>query len=65
MLSFILALVSSKSLIVPFLAIIAVLVQFFGYGYGFLKSSIIISFSKKEIEQQFPTLFFKVNKNDI
>ena len=65
MLSFILALVSSKSLIVPFLAIIAVLVQFFGYGYGFLKSSIIMSFSKKEIEQQFPTLFFKVNKNDI
>ena len=63
--SFILAFVSSKSLIVPFLSLIAIMIQFFGYGFGFLKSALILSMSKKDIEQQFPDLFFKVNKNDI
>ncbi len=63
--SFIIALVSTKNLIVPFLAIIAIMVQFFGYGYGFLKSTLILSLSKKSAEQLFPNLFFKVNQDDI
>lgn len=63
--SFILALVSSKSIIVPFLALIAIVIQFFGYGYGFVKSWIIMSFSKKEVERQFPKLFFKIDQNDL
>lgn len=59
--SFMLVLVKTKNVIVPFLAIIAIIVQFFGYGYGFLKSTLILSLSKKNAEQLFPNLFFKVN----
>ena len=41
------------------LSIFAILVQFFGYGYGFLKSTIAIEIFKKEPEVYFPNLFFK------
>jgi glycosyltransferase involved in cell wall biosynthesis len=58
--SFIIALISTKNIIVPFLSIIAIIIQFFGYGYGFLKSTLILSFSNKNIEQRFPNLFFKI-----
>ncbi len=58
--SFIMALISTKNIIVPFLSIIAIIIQFFGYGYGFLKSTLILSFSNKNIEKQFPNLFFKI-----
>ncbi|MCF6295058.1 MAG: glycosyltransferase [Flavobacteriaceae bacterium] len=61
--SFIIALISTKNIIVPFLSIIAIIIQFFGYGYGFLKSTLILSFSNKNIEQQFPNLFFKIKQN--
>jgi len=54
------ALIKTRSLKVAFLAILAIIIQFFGYGYGFLKSTLILIFSKKDIEQQFPDLFFKV-----
>ncbi len=57
--SFIYAFIRTKNIIVPFLSIIAIIVQFFGYGYGFLKSTLILSFSNKDIEQQFSNLFFK------
>ncbi len=49
---------STGSVTTAFTAIIAVLVQFLGYGYGFLKSTILITFSKKSPEQLFPELFF-------
>ena len=61
--SFILALIRTKSIIVPFLAIIAIMVQFFGYGYGFLKSTLILFGSRKSAEQLFPSMFFKVNQD--
>ncbi|RLD30213.1 MAG: glycosyl transferase family 2 [Bacteroidetes bacterium] len=64
-LSFILALINTKNIVVPFLAIIAIIIQFFGYGYGFLKSTLILSLSNKDTELQFPNLFFKINKDDI
>lgn len=64
-LCFVLALVKSKSLMVPFLSIIAILIQFFGYGYGFIKSKLIMILVNKDTEQQFPNLFFKVSENDI
>jgi len=36
------------------------LIQFFGYGYGFIKSLIMINiFSNKKIESIFPNMFFK------
>ena len=40
-------------------SVIAVLVQFVGYGLGFLKSIILINFSKKNPRQLFPELFFE------
>jgi glycosyltransferase involved in cell wall biosynthesis len=63
--SFVWALKSTKSFAVPFLVLTAIIVQFFGYGYGFIKSWIIMSFSHKEVERQFPNLFFKIDDNDI
>ncbi|UII75599.1 glycosyltransferase [Flagellimonas sp. HMM57] len=54
------ALIKNKSLKVAFLAIFAALTQFTGYGLGFLKSTILLNFSKKEPEALLPKLFFKV-----
>lgn len=44
---------------VAFLALYAALTQFTGYGTGFLKSSILLAFSRKEPQELFPKLFFK------
>ena len=57
--AFLLALVNTKSLVVAILAIPAMLVQFFGYGYGFLKSTLAVSVLNKDPENHFPKLFFK------
>ncbi|KAB1067277.1 glycosyltransferase [Tamlana haliotis] len=57
--AFVLALVNSKSLVVALLAIPAILIQFFGYGYGFLKSTWVVSVQKKNPKTYFPKLFFK------
>lgn len=56
---FVLALITTKSIIVALYAIPAIVVQFFGYGFGFLKSTIIIGVFKKDPKQFFPELFFK------
>lgn len=56
---FIDASLKSKKLGVAFMAILAVLIQFFGYGFGFLKSTILLTFSKKSHQELFPDLFFK------
>ncbi|MDW5289409.1 glycosyltransferase [Formosa sp. PL04] len=61
-LAFFLALLQSKSIIVALLAIPAILVQFEGYGYGFLKSFVNIQLFKKDAERVFPELFFKLSK---
>ena len=42
-----------------FLAPFALLVQYTGYGLGFLKSTILLTFSGKKPEDIFPGLFFK------
>ncbi|MEN8798372.1 MAG: glycosyl transferase family 2, partial [Flavobacteriaceae bacterium] len=47
------------SLQIGLLAIPAVLIQFAGYGYGFLKSNILVNFSKKKPRELFPKLFFE------
>ncbi|WP_136481410.1 glycosyltransferase [Cognatitamlana onchidii] len=54
-----LALISTKNIVVAMLAIPAILVQFIGYGYGFLKSTIAITVLNKRPENQFPNLFFR------
>jgi len=55
---FIDAILKTKSIKIAFLAVFATYVQFFGYGYGFLKSFINISLLKKEERKTFPELFF-------
>lgn len=57
--AFIFALVSSRKIGLAFLAVIAIAVQFFGYGIGFLKSTLAIKFLKQNPEEKFPKLFFK------
>jgi len=56
--AFFVALVSTNNVIVSTLSIIAIVVQFLGYGYGFLKSTILIGILNKNPEKQFPELFF-------
>lgn len=53
------ALFKERSVVIACLAIYAALTQFFGYGIGFIKSTMLLNFSKKEPEELFPKLFFK------
>ncbi len=52
------SLLKNKSLSVAFLSIGAVCIQFIGYGFGFLKSTFWINFSRKKPNELFPKLFF-------
>lgn len=52
------AVLRNRSLGVALLAIFAVLVQFTAYGIGFLKSTFLVTFSKREPSELFPELFF-------
>ena len=56
---FISALISTKNVVIAFQSLLAVTLQFFGYGLAFIKSTLMLSFSKRPIEQTFPKLFFK------
>ena len=58
------AILSTKSLKVAVMALFATLVQFTGYGFGFLKSVIYTTVSNKPAEVLFPKLFFKT-KNEL
>lgn len=51
--------IKNKSIYIGLLSLVAVFVQFFGYGIAFLKSSILIGLLKKSPQEQFPSLFFK------
>ena len=57
--AFLLALISTKNVLVSLLSLVAIGIQFFGYGYGFLKSTLAIGVFKKTPEAYFPNLFFK------
>ncbi|WP_442845906.1 glycosyltransferase [Leeuwenhoekiella sp. H156] len=48
----------TRSVYLGLLAVVAVLVQFTGYGLGFLESFLKVRFLKKEPRQSFPHLFF-------
>ena len=56
---FIMALNSISNVIASILCIPAVLIQFSGYGIGFLKSFFKLKISKKSETKLFPKLFFK------
>ncbi|TYA71502.1 glycosyltransferase [Seonamhaeicola marinus] len=58
-LAFVLAIASTKSLVVALLAVPAICIQFFGYGYGFFKSTLFVGVFNKNPEEHFPKLFFK------
>ena len=56
---FIMALYSTKNIKISLMSIWATIVQFYGYGRGFLVSSLKILFIKKSMEDIFPNLFFR------
>ena len=49
----------NKSLYIGILSVFAVFIQFFGYGFAFIKSYWFTSVLNKEPQKQFPFLFFK------
>lgn len=53
------AAIKTKSFYIALLALRAVMVQFSGYGYGFLISMVNIRLLNKNPEEVFPKLFFK------
>lgn len=55
------AAIKNKSIYIGILAIKAVIVQFSGYGYGFLISSLKTGLLNKKPQTEFPNLFFKRN----
>lgn len=57
-LAFVLALGSNGNIKVAFQALLAIVIQFFGYGYGFLKSTYYLVILKKDPKVCFPHLFF-------
>jgi len=55
------SILKNKSIAVALLSLLAVCIQFIGYGYGFLKSTFKLMFSKKAADEILPSLFFKTN----
>ncbi|WP_026934754.1 glycosyltransferase [Christiangramia echinicola] len=53
--------IKNRSIFIGILAIRAVMVQFTGYGFGFLNSTFKTSILNKQPEKEFPQLFFKRN----
>lgn len=62
---FIDSLLKNRSLAIALLSLVAVFIQFVGYGFGFLKSTIFINFSGKKPEALFPQLFFSATDTDV
>ena len=57
--AFFAALFATKSIAVSGLALIAIIIQFTGYGIGFFKSTWAIQILKKNPQTHFPKLFFR------
>jgi len=57
--AFVLALYDTKRLAVAISSILAILIQFCGYGLGFLKSTVLLEVFKRNPKETFPQLFFK------
>lgn len=55
---FLSALINRKSLSIALLSIWAMCIQFIGYGYGFMKSTLALEVLNKNEENYFPQLFF-------
>jgi dephospho-CoA kinase len=61
---FIVSSIQNKNPLIGLLSIVAVWKQFFGYGFGFLKSFFKINIQNQKPEIAFPELFFKINSNN-
>ncbi len=57
-LAFVMSLIKKKNILVSILVIPSIIIQFFAYGYGFLKSYFWIHILNKNPKEQFPKLFF-------
>lgn len=55
---FIDAILKTKSIAIALLSVLAVQIQFVGYGLGFLKSTVLLNFTSKKPQEVFPNLFF-------
>jgi len=53
------ATLTTKSISIGVMSIVATAIQFYGYGIGFLKSTIAIQWLGKKPQKRFPHLFFK------
>lgn len=53
----------NKSVLIGVLAVFATMVQLFGYGIGFLTSTVYLMVGNKPAEQLFPELFFTKNQS--
>ncbi|MEJ1222152.1 glycosyltransferase [Sediminicola sp. 1XM1-17] len=53
------SLIKNKDLEIAILSMVAVAIQFYGYGRGFLESTLKINASNKNPQEIFPKLFFK------
>jgi hypothetical protein len=42
---------------------VAVLIQFTGYGFGFIRNTLLMAISNKRPQGLFPGLFFKTDQN--
>ena len=49
----------TNNIIAAFLVIPAIVIQFFAYGLGFIKSNLKLALSNKSEKQLFPNLFFR------
>ncbi|WP_274474271.1 glycosyltransferase [Mangrovimonas aestuarii] len=58
MLILVLAFIVTKSIKIGILSLLAVGIQFFGYGYGFIKSTWLVGILKRDPKKVFPHLFF-------
>jgi glycosyltransferase involved in cell wall biosynthesis len=56
---FLIALLNTKDFVIALQVMYALQIQFLAYGYGFIKSTLMLSLSKKSPEDLFPELFFK------
>ncbi len=56
---FVAAAIETRRLLIAFFALIAVTVQFYGYGSGFIRSFVLVRILRRDPRRVFPTLFFK------
>ena len=59
LIAFLFSTVFNKSIAIGLQSLLAICIQFFGYGFGFLYSTVKLYISNKSAEVIFPKLFFK------